>query len=687
MKLPLISLGVIAPYRMAHTEQLDRNTTAHPTLKPARPLLKIHLAGFAIFSALLLAAPETIAQQAVFDNSCRWRAEKRWPDDVLLNDFLFDPLVVTPGRREQRLSEAPSTTTIITAEEICRSGVNNIPELLRMVPGLDIFRISASDLNITARGLNSRLAHRMQVYIDGRSVYEDFLNVVFWHELPISLQEIERIEIVKSPISALYGANAFSGVIHIITKSPEALNGTQITETTGNAGTNITNVIHARVHDRFSYKFSFEHDRTNHFPNPAINRSYNDKGREDFRGNVFAEYNFSEWSRASFAAGMDAFDRDLDPGLVPLPAAPPTRVFANGGLGFVKLNYALDDFKFQFAWDRLDMDLRSKILPKEVPVNANTVKLDAQHSLRLGENNILTGGLSYRHHMFDSRFLIGPTQNQDLFSVFLQNEYTPFKELTFTTGLRIDTHPEAGVTVAPRGSIVYSPWKDHMFRASISRAFRSPSVLENFINFGILTGPLPTDVLTIRGNKDLDPEEITSYELGYQTLLFKRLKARVDLFYNDLRNMNTGVTPTGLSEFTVLTQGDGHIFGGEIGLEFLFNDWLKGFANYSYQQRHADPNILGLAPRHKGNVGLSFNLPKRFEADVFMNAVGRSAGAPAPVDPYTTVNLRLGYPFEILGTKARLSFAVANLFNDKHKEFPNGDTIERRITGLLQFRF
>jgi iron complex outermembrane receptor protein len=291
--------------------------------------------------------------------------------------------------------------------------------------------------------------------------------------------------------------------------------------------------------------------------------------------------------------------------------------------------------------------------------------------------------------MFDSSFLIGNTQNWDLFSVFLQNEYSPLRELTFTMGLRVDTHPHAGVTVAPRGGVVYSPWENHTFRASISRAFRSPSVLENFVDFDALTGfPPPANAVTIRGNKNLDPEEITSYELGYQVfLLRRRLKARVDLFYNDLHNMSTGITQTGPLEFTILTQGDGYILGGEVGLEFLFNDWLKGFANYSYQDRHADPNILGVAPRNKGNVGLSFNLPKRFEADVFINSLGRSTGLPAPVDPYTTVNLRLGYPFELFGAKARLNFAVSNLFNDKHKEFSGGDTIERRITGLLQFRF
>lgn len=335
---------------------------------------------------------------------------------------------VTPARRELPLARAPATTTIITAEAIRRSGATNLPDLLSGVPGLDIFRVSASDVNITARGLNARLAHRMQVYIDGRSVYEDFLNIVFWHQLPISLNEIERIEIVKSPLSALFGANAFSGVIHIITKSPEALKGTHICQTSGTAGTNITNLIHAGTADNFGYKASFAYDRTNHFPNPLIGRSSDDRGREDFRGNGLAEYKFSERSRASLAAGVDGFKRDLDPGLVPasLPA-PPTRVFARGGLGFAKFNYSLADFKLQFAWDRLDMDLRSAILPQPVAVRADTFKLDAQHSFHLGEQkqNILTGGASYRFHMFDSPFLIGPRRRQNLFAVFFQNEYTP----------------------------------------------------------------------------------------------------------------------------------------------------------------------------------------------------------------------------------------------------------------------
>lgn len=593
--------------------------------------------------------------------------------------FMEVPTVVTPARREQPLTKAPSTTTIITAEDIRRSGATNIPDLLRGVPGLDFMRTTASDVNIAARGLNTRLAHRIQVFIDGRSVNGDFINLPLWHQLPISINEIERIEIVKSPSSALFGAVAFSGVIHIITKSPEALEGTHVSQSAGNAGTNITNLIHARVTDKWSYKLSFEHDRANHFPNPLIGRSSSDKGREDFRGNILAEYKFTDSSRASLAAGIDSFDRDIDPGL----GNDLLRFFAHGGLGFVKLNYSLGDFKLQSVWDRLDMDMRSTVFPKKVSVLADAFKLEAQHSVKLGSQNVLTGGAGYRFSVFDSPLLTGAKREQHFFDAFLQDEYSPVENLTFTVGVRVDTHPEAGVNVSPRGSVVYSPWENHTFRASVSRAFRNPSVVENFVNLGV--GPV-----TVKGSRGLEPEEITSYELGYQTLLFQRLKARIDLFYNKLDKLSLGPLslPANPLEPRLFTGGGGSVFGGEIGFEFLISEWLKGFMNYSYQERDFDDRrLLGIAPHHKGNAGLNFTLPKGFEADIFLNTVGQSTGLPSKVDPYTLVNLRLGYQFELWGTKGRLGFSVFNLLNDRHREVRGGDTIERRITGALQLKF
>jgi iron complex outermembrane receptor protein len=604
--------------------------------------------------------------------------------------FMEVPTVVTPARREQPLTKAPSTTTIITAEEIARSGATSIPDLFRSVPGLDFMRTTASDVNITARGLNSRLAHRMQVFVDGRSVNGDFFNLVFWHEIPISLNEIDRIEIIRSPSSALFGAVAFSGVIHIITKSPKDLAGTHISETAGSAGVNVTNVIHAGVTDNWAYKVSYEYDRANHFPNPPIGRSHDDLGREDFRGNAFAEYKFSDSSRASISAGIDSFDRDIDPGL----GLDFGRFIAQGGLGFVKLNYSLGDLKLQSVYDRLQFDLTSKNLSKTVAVRADGFKLEGQHSVKLGDQNVLTGGAGYRFSVFDAPLLTGAKREQHFFDAFLQDEYSPMENLTFTLGLRVETHPEAGVHASPRGSIVYTPWENHTFRVSISRAFRNPSVIENFVNFAINPKPPLPITVTVLGDRNLKAEEITSYELGYQTLLSQRVKARIDLFYNTLDKMTLGpVPPKGCPSpcptSNLSTGGGGAIFGGEISFEFLLAEWLKGFMNYSYEKREFNDGrlLLGVAPNHKGNVGLNFTLPKGFEADVLVNAVGRSDGISGNVAPYTLVNLHLGYPFQLLGTKGKLDFSVFDLFNDRHREIHGGDIIERRITGGVHISF
>ena len=94
-----------------------------------------------------------------------------------------------------------------------------------------------------------------------------------------------------------------------------------------------------------------------------------------------------------------------------------------------------------------------------------------------------------------------------------------------------------------------------------------------------------------------------------------------------------------------------------------------------------------MAPRHKGNVGLNFLLPRGFEADVAVNSVGESSGSPGKVGPYTSVNLRLGYQFNFWSTKGRIMFGASNLFNDRHREIPGGDILNRRIIGGLQFKF
>ncbi|HKE19171.1 MAG TPA: TonB-dependent receptor plug domain-containing protein, partial [Kofleriaceae bacterium] len=132
----------------------------------------------------------------------------------------YAPIVITSARYGQSPVDAPNAVTIITGDELRASGVTAIPDLLRRVPGIDVMAMSPADYNIGIRGFNDRLANKVLVLVDGRSVYMDFIGATLWSFLPISAADIERIEIVRGPGAALYGANAFSGVINIITRSP-----------------------------------------------------------------------------------------------------------------------------------------------------------------------------------------------------------------------------------------------------------------------------------------------------------------------------------------------------------------------------------------------------------------------------------------------------------------------------------
>lgn len=142
-------------------------------------------------------------------------------EELSLEDLL-EIEVVTAAKKVQKISEAPAAMYVITEEDIKQSGATTIPDVLRIVPGIDVMEITATDFAINARGFNQEMSNKMLVLIDSRTMYWDFYGLIAWDSFPIALEEIKRIEIVKGPGSALYGANAFSGVINILTKSQKS---------------------------------------------------------------------------------------------------------------------------------------------------------------------------------------------------------------------------------------------------------------------------------------------------------------------------------------------------------------------------------------------------------------------------------------------------------------------------------
>ncbi len=132
---------------------------------------------------------------------------------------LLNIQVTSVSKKEQKLSRTPAAVFVITQEDIRRSAATSIPDLLRMVPGLDVAQINANTWAISARGFNSQFANKLLVLVDGRAVYTPLFGGVYWDTVDVPLEDIEQIEVIRGPGGTVWGANAVNGVINIITKS------------------------------------------------------------------------------------------------------------------------------------------------------------------------------------------------------------------------------------------------------------------------------------------------------------------------------------------------------------------------------------------------------------------------------------------------------------------------------------
>ena len=218
-----------------------------------------------------LAAPAVRAQQppATAPTQPAQPAQPEQKPDP--NDPKYEEtVVVSASRTEEKLINAPATMTVIGAQTIQSAPTQNFAELLRTVPGLNITQVSARDINVTSRGATGTLATGQLALLDGRSLYQDFFGFVMWDFLPVNLNEIKQVEVIRGPASAVWGANALNGVVNVITKSPREMQGTSAILGVGGFDRNVDNGTsqsagtmfyisgtHAQaVNDRVAFKIS-----------------------------------------------------------------------------------------------------------------------------------------------------------------------------------------------------------------------------------------------------------------------------------------------------------------------------------------------------------------------------------------------------------------------------------------------
>jgi iron complex outermembrane receptor protein len=607
-------------------------------------------------------------------------------------------------RYEQPISQAPSNVYVITDEDIRHSGATDIPTVLRRVPGLDIMQVTGADFNVSARGDNQLFANKILVMVDGRSVYIDGQGLVFWKSLPVTLPEIKRIEVLKGPASVVYGFNAFDGVINIITKSAQELKGTTLQFGGGELGTISSAAVHAGTAGKLDYRLSLGRDQ---------NQQWRNDDALAFRShkfNVQTQYNFSGEASLRVAGGFIDTNRFDGP-------------VSNLQISRSQFNQAYSDVHYQFRnisirgwWQGNDIPVESSTHPllaqfvrqtnatggSNVSFTTNTYNVEAQQGIDFGPSNRLSYGVNYRYNTVDGS-AVSELGREDRLGFYLQNEWKMLPSLTLLAGIRYDLHTRITGTWSPRIALVYHLTPEHTFRLSGSVAYRPPTLFESNLDVRILpTVPPLFAPIPLFGSQTLNPEQIISYEAGYQGWWLKhRLRTRLDLFFNhlsDLINFQTiGATRT------LVNGGEADIYGAEGGVEFLATRWLSGFANVSYQQ--IGQTFTGVSrrggPDWKANVGIRGDWDSGLNAEVAVHYV---AGAtypliefftalapvlpvrPSPtVDSYTLLNLRGGYRF--WHDKAEVAVAVYNALDDRHKEHPLGDTLGSRVMGWVTLRY
>ena len=630
------------------------------------------------------------------------------PQEGALEEMLLlkEETVSIAVRHEQPISEAPSNVYVITDEDIRHSGATDLPTVLRRIPGLEVMQTTGADINVSARGDNQLFVNKMLVMVDGRSIYIDTQGIVFWKPIPVTLPEIKRIEVLIGPASVLYGFNAFDGIINIITKSPEEMKGTTLQFGGGEFGTIAASAIQAGSFDKFGYRLSVGHDQNNQW------RNRDALAFRDNKFNLHTEYALSATSKVFVSGGL--VDSNKSDG----PVVDPTLSSARPALGYAHIGYERSNFFIRAFWTEYtdSFDIRTPLLLNLLsftdkagnPIssfNANTYDLETQHTVELPATNRLTYGVNYRHNTVSANFL-SQFGREDRLGLYVQDEWKATQSLTVVAGVRYDLDTFIHPTTSPRGAVLYRFHPDHTLRASISVAFRPPTMLETLFDSRTSTNPpLPPSMLSVAGSRNLSAEEIVSYEIGYQGWFLRhRLRGRGDLFFNHITNL-VGPFPVSPISSTFVNNGTGSadIYGGEAGVEFLATHSISGFANFSYQEisQTFSGQVQRAGPRFKANAGLRGEWDNGLNGEVALFHVGAAtypisstfaAFAPlgvVPPDPrvgsYNLLNLRAGYRF--WHEKGEVAVSVFNALNDMHKEHPLGDTIGSRVMGWLTLKF
>jgi iron complex outermembrane receptor protein len=631
---------------------------------------------------------------AVLLTTVAWPQSK--PEDLagLSIEDLMNVEVTSVSKREQKMSQVAAAIFVISPEDIRRSGATNIPDLLRMVPGLDVAQINANTWAISARGFNGQFSNKLLVLIDGRSVYTPLTAGVNWDTQNVPLEDIDRIEVIRGPGATVWGANAVNGVINIITKKAgDTLGGLM----TGGGGTQEqefgTTQYGGKIGAATSYRVFTRYFNHNHFPDLTgqdandnwhmlhggfrVDGSLSKKDSLTVQGDL---YNGSEGATIVHIESISPPDNETISRLASL----------SGGDILGRWNHIFSsrsDATLQFYFDRYSRE------GPEAHEARNTFDFDFQHHLALGARQDLIWGAGYRRTSDQTAGTIDlayvpASQTNQVFSAFVQDEITlKPNHVLLTVGTKLEHNDFSGFEIGPGARVAWTPTDRHTFWAAVSRASRTPSRFENAADSGLTVFPgaggIPVEVV-LRGNPHLKTENVVACELGYRVQPSGRLSIDVAAFFNTYDHLTTGepsapyfqadATPHFVLPIVFGNQMHGTTDGVEVAVNWKITDRWTLSPGYALLQMHLHtdatsqdttraPDIEGSNPRHQAQFRSHVELHRGVTWDTSVYTVARLPAQPVP--SYTRLDTQLRWR---VGERLELSLVGQNLLSDHHVE-------------------
>jgi iron complex outermembrane recepter protein len=616
---------------------------------------------------------------------------------------LMNVQVSTVSKKQQKISQVAAAVFVITQEDIQRSGANNIPDLLRMVPGVQVAQINSSAWAISIRGLNDSFANELLVLVDGRSVYDPSFGGVFWDALDVPLEDIAQIEVIRGPGGSVWGANAVNGVINIVTKKARDTKGGLVVGGGGGVSREFSTLQYGgEVGKSLDYRVY-----TKYFNDESLEAQDGGPlgdGWHSLRSGFRADDTLSPHDNLTLQGDLYANREGLATYYLPSLFAPgpvPVQEQIDSTGGFV-----------QGTWDHTFSDgsstqwsvvyqntSRKDSTGISLGVTRDTLDMEFQHNLSLGSRQSVVWGMNFLHTSYDARnslfgSLSPASAAHNRYGGFVQDEITLFpKRAYFTVGTKLEDDYYSGFAALPSARLAWAPDQNNTIWAAVSRAVRTPGEFDTVLTSDVGAIPGPGNSLTLLryvSNPHVLSEGALAYEAGYRAMVSRSFSIDLAAYFDRYDHQNT---EDPAAPFFETTPAPGNLvlpivennfsYGESHGLE-VFAEWrVTGHwvlsPGYAFEQihMHLDPqsqdtgavtHAEGASPTHSAQIRSHYALPRGFAWDVSAFYVDRLTNPAIP--SYTRVDSQLSWQWR---EGVTLSVVGQNLIKDDHLEFTDDD--------------